>query len=192
MKFFPERITIQNKTRRSRFTRMCIGEAIIDLMKNTEYESIKISDIAKRSGISRMTFYHYYDSKLAALTDYLDEIILRYLRESRQNPNIGRFQEYAHILFSLNFFDQYADYFLVMAQAGLYSVLINGINEFMTSRFTSGFKSSLYGLYYYAGALLNTFLKWEEDGKQEPAEKIAEIISRFLPDPESGEGAVKS
>ena len=77
MKFFPERITIQNKTRRSRFTRMCIGEAIIDLMKNTDYESIKISDIAKRSGISRMTFYHYYDSKSAALTDYLDEIILR-------------------------------------------------------------------------------------------------------------------
>ena len=181
MKFLSEHILTQNKTRRSRFTRMCIGEAIIDLMKTTEYEKIKISDIAKRSGISRMTFYHYYDSKLAALADYLDEIILRYLRESRKNPNIGRFQEYAHILFSLNFFDQYADFFLVMARAGLYSILIDGINEFMTSRFTSGFKSSLYGLYYYAGALLNTFLKWEEDGNQEPAEKIAEIISRFLP-----------
>ncbi len=181
MKFLPERIMIQNKTKRSRFTRMCIGEAIIDLMKTTEYENIKISDIARRSGISRMTFYHYYDSKSAALTDYLDEIILRYLRESRKNPNVGKFQEYTHILFSLNFFDQYADYFLVMEQAGLYSILINGINEFMTSRFTSGFKSSLYGLYYYAGALLNTFLKWEKDGKKEPAEKIAEIISRFLP-----------
>lgn len=181
MKFFPEHITVQNRTRRSRFTRMCIGEAVIELMKTMEYENIKISDIAKRSGISRMTFYHYYDSKLAALTDYLDEIILLYLKESRKNPDSGRFQEYAHILFSLNFFDRYADYFLVMARAGLYSVLINGINEFMTARFTAGFKSSLYGLYYYAGALLNTFLKWEEDGKQEPAEKIAEIVSRFLP-----------
>ena len=181
MKFLTEHITTQNKTRRSRFTRMCIGEAVIELMKTAEYENIKISDIARRSGISRMTFYHYYDSKLAALTDYLDEIILLYLKESRKNPDVGRFQEYSHILFSLNFFDQYADYFLVMAQAGLYSVLINGINEFMTSRFTSGFKSSLYGLYYYAGALLNTFLKWEEGGKQEPAERIAEIISRSLP-----------
>lgn len=155
---------------------MCIGEAVIDLMKTTEYEKIKISDVAKRSGVSRMTFYHYYDSKLAALTDYLDEIIRHYLRESRHNPDAGRFQEYAHILFSLNFFDQYADFFLEMERAGLYSVLINGINEFMTSRFSSGYKSSLYGLYYYAGALLNIFLKWEGDGKQEPAEKIAEII----------------
>lgn len=179
MRLLSEHTTIQNKTKRNRFTRMCIGEAVIDLMKNTDYEKVKISDIARRSGISRMTFYHYYDSKLAALTDYLNEIILHYLRESRKNPDAGRFQEYKHILFSLNFFDQYADYFLVMKQAGLYSVLINGINEFMTSRFTSGFKSSLYGLYYYAGALLNTFLKWEEDGKQEPADKIADIICRY-------------
>ncbi len=176
MKFLPEIQTIQNRTKRNRFTRMCIGEAIIDLMKTTEYEKVKISDIAKRSGVSRMTFYHYYDSKLAALTDYLDEIIRHYLRESRKNPDIGKFQEYVHILFSLNFFDQYADFFLVMEQAGLYSVLINGINEFMTARFGAGYKSSLYGLYYYAGALLNIFLKWEKDGKQVPAEKIAEII----------------
>lgn len=181
MKFLTEHITPQNKTRRSRFTRMCIGEAIIALMKTTEYENIRISDIAKRSGISRMTFYHYYDSKLAALTDYLHEIILQYLRESRKNSNIGKFQEYEHILFSLNFFDRYADFFLVMARAGLYSILINGINEFMTSHFASGHKSSLYGLYYYAGALLNTFLKWEENGKRESVEKIAEIISRSLP-----------
>lgn len=176
MKIFPEFQTVQNRTKRNRFTRMCIGEAIIDLMKTTEYEKIKIADVAKRSGVSRMTFYHYYDSKLAALKDYLDEIIRHYLRESRKNPDAGKFQDYAHILFSLNFFNQYADFFLEMEQAGLYSVLINGINEFMTSRFSSGYKSSLYGLYYYAGALLNIFLKWEKDGKQEPAEKIAEII----------------
>lgn len=181
MNFLLEGKMTQNKTKRNRFTRMCIGEAIIDLMKTMEYDKIKVLDIAKRSGISRMTFYHYYESKLAALTDYLNEIILHYLRESRKTPNVGKFQEYEHILFSLNFYDQYANYFLVMKGAGLYSVLINGINEFMTARFSSRFKNSIYGLYYYAGALLNTFLKWEEGGKREPAEEIAKIICRYAP-----------
>lgn len=181
MPFLPESKLIKNKTKRNRFTRMCIGEAIIALMKNMEYEKIKIQDIAKRSGISRMTFYHYYDSKLAALTDYLNEIILHYLRESRKTSQAGKFLEYQHILFSLQFFDQYADYFIVMEKSGLYSVLINEINEFMTARFASRFHNSIYGLYYYAGALLNTFLKWEENGKQESAEEIAEIICRYAP-----------
>lgn len=179
MSLFSDGKTTQNKTKRNRFTRMCIGQAIIDLMKTTEYKKIKVLDIAKRSGISRMTFYHYYDSKLTALTDYLNEIILHYLRESRKVKNIGKFQEYEHILFSLNFFDQYTEFFMVLKDAGLYSVLINGINEFMTAHFASQFKNSIYGLYYYAGALLNTFLKWEEGGKREPAEEIAQIICRY-------------
>ena len=38
---------------------------------------------------------------------------------------------------------------------------------------------SVYRLYYYSGALLNTFLKWEENGKQESTEEIAEIIASF-------------
>lgn len=179
MSFFSDEKSTRNKTKRNRFTRMCIGEAVADLMRTTDYEKIKVLDIAKRSGISRMTFYHYYDSKLAALTDYLHEIILHYLRESRKAQGIGKLQEYDHILFSLNFFDQYAEFFLVMKDAGLYSVLINGINEFMTSHFGSHFKNSIYGLYYYAGALLNTFLKWEESGKRESAEEIAQIICRY-------------
>ena len=35
---------------------------------------------------------------------------------------------------------------------------------------------SLYDIYYYAGGLLNTFLKWEENGKKERAEEVAKII----------------
>ena len=35
---------------------MCIGESIFILMDKKEYEKIKISDIVKTAGVSRMTF----------------------------------------------------------------------------------------------------------------------------------------
>ena len=50
----------KNFTKRNRFTRQCIGESIIALMGNKAFEDITISDIVKKAGVSRMTFYHYF------------------------------------------------------------------------------------------------------------------------------------
>ena len=69
-----------NRTKRNRFTRMCIGEALISLMEQNDYDSIKISDIVVKAGISRMTYYNYYHSKTDILEDYLQEMVAEYLR----------------------------------------------------------------------------------------------------------------
>ena len=171
-----------NKTKRNRFTRMCIGEALISLMEQKDYDSIKISDIVAKAGISRMTYYNYYHSKNEIIEDYLQEVVAKYLRsaadEEAQNK-IGGFQDYEHILHALNFFDQYSNFFMTLVHAGLYSIIINAVNRFMEEQIMPVYPRSVYRLYYYSGALLNTFLKWEENGKVESAEEIAEIIASF-------------
>mgnify|MGYP000139589920 len=63
-----------------------------------------------------------------------------------------------------------------MTQNGLHSILMDGINEFMLSYLPKETVQSLYDIYYYAGGLLNTFLKWEENGQKESAEEVARII----------------
>ena len=164
------------KTERSVFTRMCIGEAIIELMQDKGMNGVNVSAIAKKSGVSRMTFYYYYDSVQEALTDYMKEIVADYLKARKNTPGLGNYQEYSHVVFSLKFFDQYKTFFLTMTQNGLHSILMDGINEFMLSYLPKETVQSLYDIYYYAGGLLNTFLKWEENGQRESAEKIARII----------------
>lgn len=87
-----EGVTLEKHfTKRNRFTRMCIGEAVLALMEGIEFEKIKISDVVKKAGISRMTFYHYYYSNAEALKDYLDEIIMEYLQISEKTQEIGKF-----------------------------------------------------------------------------------------------------
>ena len=78
----------QNHNKRTRFTRMCIGEAVFSLMDKKEYEKIKVSDIVKRAGVSRVTFYHYYETKEDALTDFFHEIVAGYIRECREELGI--------------------------------------------------------------------------------------------------------
>ncbi len=88
--------------------------------------------------------------------------------------------EYSHILFSIEFFDQYATFFIIMERQGLYSVLVNAVNHFMVELY-SDHKDMIYRAYYYAGALLNTFINWEKTGKLVPAQDVAKMISESAP-----------
>ena len=70
--------SLHNRTERNRFTRMCIGEAIVALMKKKEFDKIKISEIVEKAGVSRMTYYHYYETKNDVLNDYFKEIVSQF------------------------------------------------------------------------------------------------------------------
>lgn len=176
MKYLSE----HHKTDRNRFTRMCIGEALADLLKQSSLDEIKVSDIADRAGISRMTYYNYYHSKKEILADYLWEIVKEYIAETNEKKDIGTFHDYAHILHCLNFFDQYTPFILTLVKSGLYSIIIDAINDYMLNEVYPKYHGSVYELYYYSGAILNTFIRWIDNGKKETAEEIAGIIDSFL------------
>lgn len=170
----------RNKTR---FTRMCIAEAIIDLLKKDDFNRIKISDVVKRAGVARMTFYKYYDSCYKALKDYLGIIISDYLEARRGHFENDDYMESEHIAFALEFFDQYADFFLILKKKGLYSLMMDGVNDFMKEHIMKERNLTLYELYSYAGGLLNSFLMWEENGKKESSLAVAKAINHQFNNP---------
>lgn len=170
----------EHKTERNRFTRMCIGEAVVDLMKENDYEKIRVSDIVKKAGVSRMTYYHYYGSKDEVLEDYLMEIIKEYIQTRKEQKLGAEFHNYSRILFTLTFFEKYATFVLELSRAGFYSMMINALNKYMVEQLLEEYDGNIYELYYYAGALLNVFIKWEEEGKKISAEELARIIEKFV------------
>lgn len=163
------------KSQKSRFNRMCIAEAIIELMKTQELKKIKISAVVKKAGVSRTTFYKHFNCLEDVLDDYMNEIVAEYNVEREKNSDINSLYDYKNILLTIYFFDQYADFFKIVTKQGYYSLLINAINNFMTKDIYFN-KFHIYQLYCYSGGLLNIFIKWEEDGKQEKPEEIAQIV----------------
>lgn len=160
---------------------MCIGEAVFVLMDKKEYEKIKISDIVKTAGVSRMTFYHYYETKEDALADYFHEIVADYVRECRtEQERIGRFHDRSSIIHALQYFDQFAVFINKLRQARLQYILWDAMNDYMCRRIMPKYQIPAYELYFYGGALLNVFLKWQDDGKKETAEEIADTIIRSM------------
>lgn len=163
------------KTKRNKFTRMCIGESIIALMHETAYDNIKISDVARKAGVSRMTFYQYYATKEEALSDYLDEIVEEYIMSEGGTVKTHQLG-YDNVLRALNFFDRYSDFFLSLVEARRHSFVMDAVNEYVAQYLMPENPKSSYEIYYHAGALFNVFLQWELSGKKEPVEEIARLF----------------
>ena len=168
------------RTEKTRFTRRCIGEAIIELMQLHPLRQLHISAVVHKAGVSRMTFYKHYVSIQAALEDYLYIIIEEYLQAGEQNETHNTFLSYEHILFSLRFFDRYRDFFLTMKQQGLYAVLVDSVNAFISEHIQISPTISVYTRCSYAGSLLNCFMMWEESGRNASAEDVAMTIHRLF------------
>ncbi len=170
------RLSPDAKTDRTRFTRMCIGEAVIDLLRMEELSRIKVSEVARRAGVSRMTFYHHYASVSEVLQDYMNEMIREYRRACEEHAQQEELGEYRHVLYALEFFDRYRAFFEGMAGSGQYAMLIEGVNGFMEEYFSESFSGSAYERYFYAGGLLNTFMQWQMRGRKESPQEIARVI----------------
>lgn len=165
-----------NRSAKNRKTRMKIGEAIIYLLEREKLEEIKISKIIKLVGVSRMTFYHYYETKEEALMDYLSELIIIYRKAAKENGADSAFGSEKDLSFALKFFAQFDNYMLRLQKSNCYNILIDGLNKYLEDNYSSEFNGSIYSLYFYGGALLNVFMKWIAGGQKESAEEIARLI----------------
>ena len=161
-------------------TRMAIGNAILDELEKKEFTQIKVMDVIRTAKVSRMSFYRYYENLYDALCDYLNIVVNGYMIEGGEINDPGVFMRLEHIEFSLNYFDRYARYFLILNRSGLYTILIDAVNEYMMKNILPQKKLHMFELYAYAGGLLNSFLKWEEDGKKESAHNVALMIWRLF------------
>ena len=56
-------------------TRMTIGNAILDELEKKEFSDIKVTDVIRTAGVSRMSFYRYYENLYYALCDYLNIVV---------------------------------------------------------------------------------------------------------------------
>ena len=164
------------RSSRSIHTRLAIGEAILDELEEKEFNRIRVSDVIRRAKVSRMSFYRYYENLYDALCDYLNIVVNGYMIEGGEKEDPDVFMQLEHIEFSLNYFDRYARYFLTLNRHGLYNIMIDAVNEYMMKNIFPRKKLHMFELYAYAGGLLNSFLKWEEDGKRESAHNVAETI----------------
>ena len=63
--------SIKKTSSNKEFAKNCIMDALLQLMHTKDYEQISISELARKAGGSRISYYRNYSSKDSILIDYL-------------------------------------------------------------------------------------------------------------------------
>ena len=82
-------------------TKKILFDTLIKLMKQKNFERIKISDICEEALINRSTFYAHYEDKYDLLMDLFEEQKLALLKELNVNENKSFSKKYLMDLLSI-------------------------------------------------------------------------------------------
>lgn len=158
-----------------------ISEALLSLMQEKAFDSIKIIEISKRADLTRQTFYQNFDSKTAVLDYHLDQLFELFLKKL-QNAGIRSGKELTYCYF--NFWSQYDDFLKLIDKNGLSWILVSKYPDYLDRLITmpwiqensSSVDSSKYAYAYLSGALANVLIFWIRDGKRLSIDQIASMI----------------
>lgn len=156
-----------------------IVTGLLRLMRRMPYEEIKVTDIVREAGVSRMTYYRHFKSKsdvLVSLVEYIIRKVNPVCHENRRNGDWYRFW-----LTLFDYADRYASALKTIIDAGQRNVILECLNRsaFPHLRQTDS-ADSFYRLYFLSGGMYNVFVAWLSEEKREPPEKMAGICCSFM------------
>lgn len=162
--------------------RKAIAKAWISLLKEKSFSEIKVTDLVKKAGVARQSYYRNFQSMEDVAREYMLEIqhdTMRMLKRQKidhYNEKFGAF-----IMEGLK---QHKEDMLAMYHAGLSQIILELINQICELLFGNMSNHSIerYQLYCLAGMIFNVEMKWLENGAKESAEEISKIIFTYSTD----------
>ena len=159
---------------RKEFTKRCLADALIELLKEKEFNQISINDITTKSGFSRMSYYRNFDSVDDILDYYLDFKTSEFLEAINVTLEDVKLDEYMRRLFTFLGTKECREVSSLLMKRGLF----NRIGKEFDKRFRvqiPRLKSYYYG--FIAGGTFNAYKLWViHDYKEDPEEIVKAIV----------------
>jgi len=153
-----------------------IVDALFMLMKRKPISEITVTEIIKKAGVARVSFYRNYTSKEDVLLTLISDILEQFRKEA--DYDLEEYYSYQNVLRSFQYFKRYEKYVIDLYCSGFGITVLEELNQFHES--VAGVMKvhsvTRYQLYMYIGALYNTVIVWLLSKEQEPVEEIARIF----------------
>lgn len=162
----------------NRLTRECIEAALILLMKESAFQSISITDIIRKAGVSRSAYYRNYTSKEDILTNIFRkaaETIVDALSEQMTKQNMFRCY---HVLFTKVYDNKTV--FEIIEKADMVYQFQSAVNEKYLSFISSESIEQHYRVLSWIGSVFNIIFGWMTRNFAETPERMAEICCSLL------------
>ncbi|MBQ3379015.1 MAG: TetR/AcrR family transcriptional regulator [Clostridia bacterium] len=153
-----------------------ITDSVFELMKKADLSKISVTEIIKRAGVARVSFYRNYCSK----EDVLVRLVRDILDDFRDTADYDLSDVYTlkHIRRCLAYFKKYGSYVINLHRSGYGAMLLCELNQFHESiAGNMPFNSAdRYKLYTFIGALYNSAIVWLTEEKPAPIESVSDTV----------------
>lgn len=160
-------LTKNNEESRA-ITRESIRGALFLLLKGKSYQDISITEIIKKSGVSRSAFYRNYKSKDEVLFDAMDSLFKSMIQSLEQNLETN-----LKIIYTM--VKEHHSTLKILVDAGLDYHILSIFNTHIS------YGTNRYETYIWNGFLYNIIVEWIKNPCEGTAEEvIPEIMDIFF------------
>ena len=148
-----------------------ITDALFELIEEKDYESISITEIVNKAGLSRVTYYRHFKNKEDIVLRFFEITKNRFIDQVRL-VKLDDTRNYEVVIMALFlFFKANIAANKCLKKAGLEDELLN----FLSTEFLDNLGMNLdkYLAYFVAGALYNVLIKWLDNDCKDSIDEVS-------------------
>ena len=150
--------------------------ALLQLMKKKSFSGISITELCEKAGVSRMSFYRYYESKQDVLKKECARITDEFVAKSGISYRNNPLKDYFIILFTHLYNNR--DLALLLDRADQLDIIKDDFQRVFLSTYKGVYEE--YKSYYISGGLYDVFRHWLRNGFKESPEELAVKLRDIL------------
>lgn len=167
----------------AKITKQNLAEAMILLLRKKNLNQIRVSDITKRAGYSRQTFYQHFSDKKSVVIFYLDNLFNQLFNQIKKD----HLTEYQVIIYRFcRLWQQNRDYIIACVNSKLTWMLFQKYFDYTKEIFaylhntTGTIMPSDNELQYIAGGQAKAQINWILNEQDPDANEFANLSIKFI------------
>lgn len=158
------------------YTKQYIVEALFRLMNEYVFNDISVSDVARKAGVGRATFYRYFKRKEDVILYYFEHKTKDFIFAQRFYPRCK--EDYVKVAESaFSAFKKNIETFKLLKKAHLKDIYLDYLNKMMAETFHNDYEEkNRYAPYLYAGMIFNVSMMWLDNDCSDSISELAEMI----------------
>jgi len=161
-----------------------IVEALFILLREKPLAKITVTEITKKAGVARLTFYRNFDSKEAVIQYQSDVLFEHYLETLQQRPRPMSLESILQL--SFDYWQQGEETLQVMIHNELTPMLEQSFRQYLTTIVASfpEFQQFTHAQQYFIiGGMVQVLIDWLGHGAKPAADRmVQEILAIFNQD----------
>ncbi len=164
------------KIKREALVDVYITEALLILLRDKEYKDISITEICKKAGVTRMSFYRNFESKEDILFKKVRNVTDSFVKESDISYKSDTVSSYFVKLFT--HMQQQKELCAALNKAGLIYMVKDEFDRVFLNTYKNDYDE--YKSLFLAGGIYNVFLFWLINDCRDDPETLAQRLDGIL------------